>query len=225
MRLFQFWDALNHWITFWEVRVSGAALVREQAKSSARVDQGSLDLQHAFPECLTEGVADLAVMACKLGVSHHFLCDVVLEHGLTVSVAEVRAAAGLCAAAYNAVATEDASQSAAAPCNLWARSGEEEKMQKDKWSHPQKNNKNEVFVKGLEGKLMLFSFVEEDSLQKLHAHIAERVGVSVHKLVFVFQSRTLKATQKLMDTVTQRRSTVCMQGVIEGWYDGARTDG
>ena len=63
---------------------------------------------------------------------------------------------------------------------------------------------------------MLFSFDEEDQVQNLHAHIAERVGVSVHQFVLLFQGRTLKASLKLMDTVARRGSTVYMQGVLKG---------
>ena len=58
---------------------------------------------------------------------------------------------------------------------------------------------------------MLFSFDELDRVQNSHAHVAKRVGVSVHQFLLVFQSRTLKASQKLMNTVAQRRSTVHMQ--------------
>ena len=77
--------------------------------------------------CLCEGKVDLAVMAAKLGVSHNYLCDVVFEHGLKATVGELQAAARLWAAAYDSVATEDVAQAAAAPDNLLAKLGEEEK--------------------------------------------------------------------------------------------------
>ena len=119
-------------LLFLGLRVSGSAL---RVNSSTQVDQGLLELQLVFLECLCEGKADLVTMARMLGVTHSYLCDVVFEHGLTVTVGDVLAAAGVWAAAY---ATEIFPQAVAAPDNLRARSGEEEKMPKEKWSPPQK---------------------------------------------------------------------------------------
>ena len=64
------------------------------------------------------------------------------------------------AAVYHSDATEIVPQAVAAPDYLRARFGEEEKMQKGNWNSPQKKNENAAFIKGLEGKLMLFSFVK-----------------------------------------------------------------
>ena len=86
---------------------------------------------------------------------------------------------------------------------------------KEKWSSPQK--KCEVSIKSLDGKLMLMlvPFDEEGSVHDLHIRVAKQVDVSKKQFLLVFQSRTLKATQKLAEVVTQPGVTFCMQGLMK----------
>ena len=80
---------------------------------------------------------------------------------------------------------------------------------------PQKSVK-EVFVKSLEGKLLLFSFIEEDTVLDLRNRVAEACRVSVDQFVLVFQSRTLQSSVKIESTGVQRGHTFYMQGALKG---------
>ena len=51
-------------------------------------------------------------------------------------------------------------------------------------------NKNEVFLKSLEGNPMLFSFSQEDFVWDLQGRIAAKAGVSAKQFVLVLQSRS-----------------------------------
>ena len=62
---------------------------------------------------------------------------------------------------------------------------------------PPQKSVYEVFVKSLEGKLLLFSFSEEDTVQDLRNRVAVACRVSVDHFVLVFQSRTLRLPLKL----------------------------
>ena len=46
-------------------------------------------------------------------------------------------------------------------------------------------------------------FDEEDCVHDLHLRVAKQVGVFADQFFFVFQSRTLKAAQKLVEVVTR----------------------
>ena len=106
---------------------------------------------------------------------------------------EVRAAARSLVAS-DPVGEERITQAAAAPSSdLRTRSGEEEKNLEKKWSPPQKSVK-EVFLKSLEGKLLLFSFTEEDTVLDFRNCYADACRVSVDPFVLVFQSRTLQSS-------------------------------
>ena len=100
-------------------------------------------------------------------------------------------------------------QAAAAP------SREEEKTQEEKWSSPQKSI-NEAFVKSLEGKLLLFSFSEEDTVLDLQNRVAVVSKVSVNHFVLVFQSRTLQSSIKMGSIALQRGHTFYLQGALKG---------
>ena len=63
---------------------------------------------------------------------------------------------------------------------------------------------NEVFVKSLEGKLLLFSFSEEDTVLDLRNRVAVACKVSVDHFVLVFQSRTLQSSVKVESIGAQR---------------------
>ena len=81
---------------------------------------------------------------------------------------------------------------------------------------PQKSVK-EVFVKSLEGKLLLFSFTEEDTVLTLRNRVAMACKVSVDQFVLVFQSRTLQSSVKVESTGgVQRGHTFYMQGALKG---------
>ena len=118
---------------------------------------------------------DLARVSAKIGVPHGILCNIAFEHGLEMSVDEVRAA-----------------------------------------GPPQKSVK-EVFVKNLEGKLLFFSFTEEDTVLDLRNRVAMACKVSVDQFVLVFQSRTLQSSVKVESTGVQRGHTFYMQGALKGW--------
>ena len=97
-----------------------------------------LQLPDAYPECVARG-KDLDAMSAKMEVPHCLLCNVVFERGLEVTVEEVQGVAQLLSAAFDPVGEERRTQAAAASSdNLRARSGEEEKMNKEKWSLPTK---------------------------------------------------------------------------------------
>ena len=83
-----------------EMRFSGASA---KPKKSPQVDQATLQLQHAFPECILHGRADLS----KMGAKHHFLADIIFENGLSATVGEVKAAAKLLSAASDSVPKEE----------------------------------------------------------------------------------------------------------------------
>ena len=145
-----------------------------------------LPLREVFPECWERDRVVLARISAEIGVPHSILCNIAFEHGLEMSVDEVRTAARLLVASET-VDEEVSMQAAAAPSgDLRARSGEEEKSHEKKWSPPQKSVK-EVFVKSLEGKLLLFSFSEEDTVLDLRNRVAVVCNVSVDHLVLVFQ--------------------------------------
>ena len=99
--------------------------------------------------------------------------------------------------------------------DLRARSGEEEKSLEKKWSPPQKSVK-EVFVKSLEGKLLLFAFTAEDIVLDLRNRVAMACKVSVDQFVLVFQSRTLQSSVKVESTGVQRGHAFYMQGALKG---------
>ena len=145
-------------------------------------------LREVFPECWERDRADLARVSAKIGVPHGILCNIAFEHGLEMSVDEVRAAARLLVAS-EPVDEEVSTQAAAAPSrDLRARSGEEEKSHEKKWSSPQKSVK-EVFVKSLEGKLLLFSLTEEDTVLDLR----NRVAVALQSLCGPIRARVPKS--------------------------------
>ena len=50
----------------------------------------------------------------------------------------------------------------------------------------------------------------------LRMRIAMQVGVSENQFLLVFQSRTLKAVQELVDVVTWLGATIFMQGLLKG---------
>ena len=50
-------------------------------------------LREVFPECWERDRVDLARVSAKIGVPHSILCNIAFEHGLEMSVDEVRAAA------------------------------------------------------------------------------------------------------------------------------------
>ena len=128
---------------------------------------------------------------------------------------EVRAAARSLVAS-EPVGVERITQAAAAPSSdLRTRSGEEEKNLEKKRSSPQKSIK-EVFVKSLEGKLLLFSFTEEDTVLDLRNRVAEACRVLVDQFVLVFQSRTLQSSVKVESTGVRRGHTFYMQGALKG---------
>ena len=127
----------------------------------------------------------------------------------------VRAVARLLVAS-EPVGEERITQAAAAPSrDLRARSGGEEKSHEEKWSPPQRSV-NEVFVKSLEGKLLLFSCTEEDTVLDLRNRVAMACKVSVHQFVLVFQSRTLQCSVEVESTGVQRGHTFYMQGPLNG---------
>ena len=172
-------------------------------------------LREVFPECWERDRVDLARVSAKIGVPHGILCNTAFEHGLEMSVDEVRAAARSLVA-YEPVGEEVNMQAAAAPSgDLRARSGEEEKSHEEKWSLPQKSVK-EVFVKSLEGKLLLFSFTDEDTVLDLRNCIAMACKVFVDQFDLVFQSRTLQSSVKVESIRVQWRHTFCMQGALKG---------
>ena len=81
---------------------------------------------------------ELAHISAKIGMPHSILCNIAFEHGLAMSVDEVRAAARLLEAS-DPVAEEMSMQAAAPPSSdLRARSGDEEKSHEEKWSPPTK---------------------------------------------------------------------------------------
>ena len=82
---------------------------------------------------------------------------------------------------------------------------------------PQKSVK-EVFVKSLEGKLLLFSFSEEDIVLDLRNRVAVACKVSVDQFQFalVFQSRALQSCVKVESTGVQKGHTFYMQGALKG---------
>ena len=124
------------------------------------------------------------------------------------------------AAARSLVASEPvaevSTQAAAAPSRvLRANSAEEGKSLEEKWS-PSTKSVNEVFVKSLEGKLLLFSFTEEDTVLDLRNRVAVACKVSVDRFVLVFQSRTLQSPVKVESIGVQRGHTFFMQGALKG---------
>ena len=96
-----------------------------------------------------------------------------------------------------------------------ARSGEEEKSLENKWSPPPQKSVNEVFVKILEDKLLLFSFAEEDTVLDLRNRIAIACIVSVDQFELVFQSRLLQSSVKVRSTGVQRGHTSFLQGALK----------
>ena len=97
-----------------------------------------LPLLEVFPGCWERDRVDLARVSAKIGVPHSILCNIAFEHGLEMSVDEVRAAARSLIAS-EPVGEEEITQAAAAPSrDLRARSGEEEKSFQKKWSLQQK---------------------------------------------------------------------------------------
>ena len=52
-----------------------------------------LPLRKVFPECWERDRVDLPRVSAKIGVPHSILCNIAFEHGLEMSVGEVRAAA------------------------------------------------------------------------------------------------------------------------------------
>ena len=178
--------------------------------------QVQLPLREVFPECWERNSVDLVRISAKIGVPHSILCDIAFEQNLEeMSVDEVRAAARSLVAS-EPVGEEEITQAAAAPSrDLRTRSGEEENNLEKKWSPPQKSVK-EVFVKSLEGKLLLFSFTEEDTVLDLHVRVAKACKVSVDQFVLVFQSRTLQFSAKIESTGVQRGHTFYMQGASKG---------
>ena len=124
----------------------GLGSVQQKAAQVTDVPQAHhismLQLQHALPEYISQDKVDLAMMADRTGVPHCFIADVIFENFLSVTVGEIQAEEWLLSAASDPVAEELGTQAAAASSNLRARFGEEEKMQKVKWSLPQKS-KNE----------------------------------------------------------------------------------
>ena len=86
-------------------------------------------------------------------------------------------------------------QAAAAFPRLGRGGGERGGKLLEKWSFPSKK-KSEVFIKSLDGKLMMVSFDEEESVQDLHMRVAKQVGVSENKFLLQFHSRILKATRQ-----------------------------
>ena len=172
-------------------------------------------LREVFPECWERDRVDLARVSAKIGVPPGIFCNIAFEHGLEMPVGEVRAAARSLVA-YEPVGEEVNMQAAAAPSrDLRARSGEEEKSLEKKWSTSQKSVK-EVLVKSLEGKLLLFSFTEEDTVLDLRNRIAMACKVSVDQFELVFQSRTLRSSVQVRSTGVQRGHTFCMQGALKG---------
>ena len=81
---------------------------------------------------------------------------------------------------------------------------------------PPTKSVKEVFVKSLEGKLLFFSFSEEDTVLDLRNRVAEACRVSVDQFVLVFQSRTLQSSIKIESTGVQRGHTFYMQGALKG---------
>ena len=71
-----------------------------------------------------------------------------------------------------------------------------------------------MFIKSLDGKLMLVSFDDEDCVHDLHVRVAQQVGVSANQFILVFPSRTLSAAQMLAETVFQPESTIYKQGLL-----------
>ena len=80
---------------------------------------------------------------------------------------------------------------------------------------PAEEKKSVFFIKSLIGKLMLVSFDEEDGVPDLHLRVAKQVGVSADQFLFVFQSRTLKAAQKLVEVVAPLGVSFYMQGLVK----------
>ena len=182
---------------------------------SAGCEGSAASLERSFfPQCWERDRVDLARVSAKIGLPHGILCNTAFEHGLEMSVDEVRAAARLLVAS-EPVDEEVSTQAAPAPSrDLRARSGEEEKSLEKKWSPPQKSVK-EVFVKSLKGKLLLFSFTEEDTVLVLRNRFAMACKVSVNQFVLVFQSRTLQSSVKVESTGVQRGHTFEMQGALK----------
>ena len=81
---------------------------------------------------------------------------------------------------------------------------------------PHKKSVKEVFVKSLEGKLLLFSFSEMDSVLDLRNRVAVVCNVSVDHFELVFQSRTLQSSVTVESTGVQRGHTFYMQGALKG---------
>ena len=119
---------------------------------------------------------DLALMSAKIGVPRSILCNVAFEHGLEVTVDEVQAAARLLSLAC-VPAVEEMRAAAPSSRDLRARSGEEEKIQEEKWSS-HKKSMNDVFIKSLEGKLLFF-LSEEDTVLDLQNRVAVVTNVSI----------------------------------------------
>ena len=123
---------------------------------------------------------------------------------------EVRAAARLLVAS-EPVDEEVSTQARSCTLQIGGQCQEKRKrVMKWNGAHPQ-NSVKEVFVKSLEGKLLLFSFTEEDTVLDL------RNRVAVDQFVLVFQSRTLQISVKVESTGVQRGHTFYVQGALKRW--------
>ena len=127
-------DARKTWIFGEQVFQQGP----QGSQAPQEVQEVQPLLREVFPECWERDRVDLARVSAKIGVPHGILCNIAFEHGLEMSVDEVRAAARSLVAS-EPVGEEVNTQAAAAPSrNLRARSGEEEKSLEKKWSLPKK---------------------------------------------------------------------------------------
>ena len=66
-----------------------------QVSQAPQVVQEVQPRERSFPECWERDRVDLARVSAKIGVPHGILCNIAFEHGLEISVDEVRAAARL----------------------------------------------------------------------------------------------------------------------------------
>ena len=98
-------------------------------------------LREVFPECWERDREDLARVFAKIGVPRSILRNIAFEHGLEVSVDEVRTAARMLVAS-EPVTEEMSTKAASAPSgDLRARSREEQKIHEKKWSTTKKVSK------------------------------------------------------------------------------------
>ena len=153
-------------------------------------------LREVFPECWERDRVDLARVSAK---PRSILCNIAFEHGLEMSVDQVRAAARSLVA-YEPVGEEVNMQAAAAPSrDLRARSGEEEKSLEKKWSSPQKS--------------VMFSFTEKDTVLDLQGHLAPMLQPKKSTAEFIHEKQTERANEESARVIKQNKYDLLVTNV------------